>query len=162
MQEQLNDIYHSFNNKNVNVSTDAGYYMLINFLVEKKCLTKNVSNFFDDKKEPFSEENYKLEKGEKVVYLWKNKSKKLLFLTNFSRVFFVTKYNLKFHNFNFWLSQDDILILNSIKINNPDFIFYTLKMLENLSLENNFLKKEIKRKDIIIGNFEFEQSKNDY
>ena len=35
-------------------------------------------------------------------------------------------------------------------------------MLENLSLENNFLKKEIKRKDIIIGNFEFEQSKNDY
>ena len=137
---KLEDIYYSFKIGNdfrdVNISTDEGYYFFIN-TIEKD------NNFVDY----FSVEKHgKLEKNEKIVFLWENCPKhnittrcdnnicnnnspnwqgvtKMIIITNYSRIFSIEKYyndngkliyNLKFSLYNFWLPTDYILILKSL------------------------------------------------
>ena len=124
---ELEDIYYTVTNmyekgkisgdELVNVSTDEGYYKLLK-MIDKKWLNHGCSEYKKDKyvknncvytlsndhsykkiEESFSEKHYKLEKGEKIVFLFVGKTpynKKttppqydiLVIITNFSRIFF--------------------------------------------------------------------------
>jgi hypothetical protein len=136
------------NYRNINVSTDEGYNFLLGTLLkqfkidpETKYSEKNCVYTECKQGEKTLPKHYELLKDEKVIFLWNNYPKynlevkcnnyvcnnfsrgntgenKIIFVTNYSKVFYFQEKTLKYAHYNFWLPVDYILILKSLVVNN--------------------------------------------
>ena len=134
---QLEDIEYNFDDydeSKINISTDQGYQLFMNY-IEKNQPRNNY----------FSVKDFVLEKDEKIVFMWTNftkeeittecdnyvcsnyniseKNTKQIFITNFSKIFYIEKSldkikTLQFFEYKFWIPVDYILILRSLVIIN--------------------------------------------